>query len=49
MTNKVSKLNPKWVSQTRKYFPEFLKVTKFPLTFLLDFFQQLFKSFVITK
>jgi hypothetical protein len=30
MTNKVSKLNPKWISATRKDFLEFLKVTKFP-------------------
>jgi len=30
MTNKVSKLNPKWISQTRQYFLEFLEVTKFP-------------------
>jgi hypothetical protein len=30
MTKKVSKLNPTWITQTRKYFLEFLKVTRFP-------------------
>lgn len=30
MTNKISKLNPKWISETRQYFLEFLKVTRFP-------------------
>jgi hypothetical protein len=30
MATKVTKLNPKWISETRKYFLEFLKVTRFP-------------------
>ncbi len=30
MAKKVSKLNPMWITQTRKYFLEFLKVTRFP-------------------
>ena len=30
MTKKISKLNPAWITRTRKYFLEFLKVTKFP-------------------
>ncbi len=30
MTKQTSKLNPSWVRQTRDYFKQFLKVTKFP-------------------
>jgi hypothetical protein len=30
MTKMVSKLNPLWITQTRNYFLEFFKVTKFP-------------------
>jgi hypothetical protein len=30
MAKKVSKLNPTWITQTRKYFLEFLKLTRFP-------------------
>lgn len=30
MANEVSKLNPKWISVTRKYFLDFLEMTKFP-------------------
>lgn len=30
MAKKVSKLNPAWIAQTRNYFLEFLRVTKFP-------------------
>jgi len=30
MAKKVSKLNPAWITQTRKYFLEFLQATKFP-------------------
>lgn len=30
MSKQTSKLNPKWVRQTRGYFRDFLKVTKFP-------------------
>lgn len=30
MAKTASKLNPAWITQTRKYFLEFLKVTKFP-------------------
>jgi hypothetical protein len=30
MSNQITKLNPKWISATRKYFLEFLEVTKFP-------------------
>lgn len=30
MTQKVSKLNSAWITQTRKYFLEFLQVSKFP-------------------
>lgn len=30
MSKQIPKLNPKWVEQTKGYFLEFLKVTKFP-------------------
>jgi hypothetical protein len=30
MTKSASKLNPAWITQTRKFFLEFLNVTKFP-------------------
>lgn len=30
MTKNISKLNPEWISVTRKYFLDFLEVTKFP-------------------
>lgn len=30
MADTITKLNPKWITQTRKYFLEFLKATKFP-------------------
>lgn len=30
MTKQTPKLNPEWIRQTRDYFKEFLKVTKFP-------------------
>ena len=29
MAQKVSKLNPAWITETRQYFLEFLRVTKF--------------------
>lgn len=30
MSRQITKLNPKWISATRKYFLDFLEVTKFP-------------------
>ena len=30
MKKQIPKLNPDWVRETRDYFKEFLKVTKFP-------------------
>ena len=30
MAKNISKLNPAWITRTRKYFLDFLKVTKFP-------------------
>ena len=30
MSNQITKLNPEWISATRKYFLNFLEVTKFP-------------------
>jgi hypothetical protein len=30
MAKTASKLNPAWITRTRKYFLEFLKVTRFP-------------------
>jgi hypothetical protein len=30
MTSQISKLNPEWISATRKYFLDFLEATNFP-------------------
>lgn len=30
MANTISKLNPKWIAATRKYFLDFLEMTNFP-------------------
>lgn len=30
MSNQITKLNPKWISATRKYFLDFLEATNFP-------------------
>ena len=30
MTNTVSKLNPEWITETRRYFLDFLESTNFP-------------------
>jgi len=30
MANEISKLNPKWIAVTRKYFLDFLEMTNFP-------------------